>query len=107
MLNELIRLHFICPVCGRILYKPLKGYWCPFCGVDLNYNEPQEVDFSTERLTKRVENGMPYYVGTFTHRAACFPQDMSLSAIAEVLEKLAQYEDAEEKEEATNDESEP
>ena len=40
MLNEMFRACYICPVCGRVLYKPLKGYWCPYCGVDLNHNEP-------------------------------------------------------------------
>ena len=96
MLNEMFKFCFICPVCGRILYKPLKGYWCPYCGTDLDHNEPQQINFSSNRLTKRTDSGLPYYIGDFTGRERCFPQDMSLSAIAEVLEKLAQYEDAEE-----------
>lgn len=88
---------FVCPVCERILYGPLRGYWCPYCGVDLTHKEPIEKDFSQSRLTKRSESGMPYYIGRFTFKERCFPQDLGLSAIAEILEKLAQYEDAEER----------
>ena len=96
MLNELLRIRFGCPVCGRVLYYPLRGYWCPYCGADLDHNNPIEIEVSTNRLTARTENGTPYYIGQFTNREHCWAQDMGLSAIAEVLEKLAQYEDAEE-----------
>ena len=98
MLNEMFKPCFICPVCGRVLYRPLKGWWCPYCGTDLDHNEPQQINFAVGRLTARTESGLPYYIGSFTSRERCFPQDMSLSAIAEVLEKLAQYEDAEQEE---------
>ena len=98
MLNELLTIRFGCPVCGRILYPPLvRGYWCPYCGADLNHKEPIEINMAIEgRLTARAESGLPYYIGKFTGREKCYAQDMGLSAIAEVLEKLAQYEDAEE-----------
>jgi hypothetical protein len=99
MLNELLKIRFGCPVCGRILYPPIvRGYWCPYCGTDLNHQEPVEIHMSEGRLTARAESGLPYYVGNFTHQERCYAQDMSLSAIAEVLEKLAQYEDLEEEE---------
>ena len=46
MLNEMLIGQFVCPVCERILYGPLRGYWCPYCGVDLTHKEPIEKDFS-------------------------------------------------------------
>ena len=98
MLNELMTGRFICPVCQRILYYPLRGYWCPYCGVDLKHNEPTEIQMSENRLTARTEDGLPYYIGKFTFREKAFAQDLNLSAIAEILEKLCQYEELEEKE---------
>ena len=41
---------------------------------------------------------MPYYIGKFSMRERSFPQDLNFSAIAEILEKLAQFEDIAEKE---------
>ena len=96
MLNKLLKMRFACPVCGRILYKPWRGYWCPYCGVDLNHKDPEEIDLAKSKLTKRTDTGIPYYIGKFSLREKTFAQDMSISAIAEVLEKLAQYEEAEE-----------
>ena len=94
MLNEMLLGHFICPVCGRIIYRPIRGYWCPYCGLDLKHVEVIEEKLSDERLTGRTETGVPYYKGKHTMRSKSFPQDMSLSAIAEILEKLAQYEES-------------
>ena len=42
---------------------------------------------------------IPYYIGKHSFKPKAFAQDMSLSAISEVLEKLAQYEDLAEQEE--------
>ena len=106
MLNEMLIGNFVCPVCERILYGPLRGWWCPYCGTDLKHKAPIEYNLAESRLTQRSESGMPYYAGKFTFRERCFPQDMSLSAIAEVLEKLAQYEDAEEQKEEENGDTE-
>lgn len=97
MLNELLRFYYACPVCGRILYQPRRGYWCPFCGTDLDHNEPVVKKFSEEgRITARAESGLPYYIGPFTMRERAFAQDLNLTAIAEILEKLCQYEELEE-----------
>ena len=93
MLRELLKFRFGCPVCGRILYYPLKGYWCPYCGVNLtSQNQAQEVDLK-DRLTARDEKGVPYYCGIHTVRSKTYAQDIGLTAIAEVLEKLCQYEE--------------
>ena len=103
MLNEMLIGRLVCPVCERIIYGyNIRVYWCPYCGADLVHKEPIEKTFSNQRLTGRTESGMPYYCGNFTFRERCFPQDMSLSAVAEVLEKLAQYEDIGEQEEINN-----
>ena len=97
MLNELFNFgRFICPVCGRIVYKPLRGYWCPYCGLDLKYEELVEVDLNTKRLTGRLENGKPYYTGRLNFYGNTLPQNMTISMIEDVLEKLAEYEDKEE-----------
>ena len=98
MINEMVRMLFGCPVCGRVLYKPRRGYWCPYCGADLNHKQPVEIKLTSSRLTARDEYDTPYYIGNFTGRERCYVQDMRLSAIAEILEKLAEYEDAEENE---------
>lgn len=98
MLNELIRARFGCPVCGRILYYPLKGYWCPYCGADLVHKEAIEIQLSDSRLTARDQLNRPYYKGNFTLREKAYAQDLNLSAISEILEKLCEYEDAEEEE---------
>ena len=103
MLNEMLIGRMICPVCERIIYGPVRGWWCPYCGRDLNDSNMIEKSFSN-RLTARAENGMPYYIGKFTFRERAFPQDLSLGAIAEILEKLAQYEDIAEEEENGNEE---
>ncbi len=95
MLNEMLIGRLACPVCERIIYGPLRGWWCPYCGRDLNEENAVEQTF-TNRLTARAENGMPYYIGHFSFRERAYPQDLSLGAIAEILEKLAQYEDLEE-----------
>lgn len=100
MLNEMLHLGiYICPVCERIIYKPIRGYWCPYCGVDLNHYQLIEETLANNRLTGRTETGIPYYTGKHSFKPKAFAQDMSLSAIAEVLEKLAQYEDLAEQEE--------
>ena len=95
MLNELLRRCFACPVCGRILYHPLKGYWCPFCGADVEKGEPNKVIDLSNRLTARDENGIPYYCGEHTLHSFTYAQDMNITAIAEILEKLCQYEEIE------------
>lgn len=96
MLNEMLIGRFVCPVCGRIIYFPTRGYWCPYCGIDLNHQPPIEDTNSSERLTARTETGIPYYIGKHTFREKTFAQDMGISAIAEVLEKLAELEDEQE-----------
>ena len=95
MLNEMLIGRWVCPVCERIIYGPVRGWWCPYCGRDLNDDNMIEQTY-TDRLTARAENGMPYYIGRFSFRERAYPQDLGLSAIAEILEKLAQYEDLEE-----------
>ena len=95
MLNELLVCRWVCPVCERIIYGPLRGWWCPYCGRDLNDNNMVEQSY-TDRLTARAENGMPYYIGRFTFKQRAYPQDLGTNAISEILEKLAQYEDLEE-----------
>ena len=102
MLNEMLVGRYICPVCERIIYGPLRGWWCPYCGRDLKENTAIEKTF-TDRLTARAENGMPYYIGRFSFRERAFPQDLGVSAIAEILEKLAQFEDLAEEEAKNND----
>lgn len=96
MLNELLRCCFGCPVCGRILYRPLKGYWCPYCGADVEQGEPNKIIDLKNRLTARDENGIPYYCGEHTLHSLTYAQDMNVTAIIEVLEKLCQYEEIEE-----------
>ncbi len=105
MINALLRRCYACPVCGRIIYGPLKGWWCPYCGRDFNTENATETNF-TERLTARAENGMPYYIGRFSFRDRAYAQDLSISAIADILEKLAQYEDLAEEEEKEDSEEE-
>lgn len=98
MLNELLRYQFLCPVCGRILYRhKIRGYWCPYCGTDLTNvdEEKYQVDLSN-RLTARDENGVPYYIGIHTMRERTYPQDINITATIEILEKLCQYEEQEE-----------
>ena len=96
MLHELIKGCFSCPVCGRILYFPLSGYWCPYCGKSItNPEQAVVVDFKN-RITNRDENGKPYYCGSHSFNERAYPQDIKLTAIAEILEKLCQYEEAEE-----------
>jgi len=46
-------------------------------------------------LTARDDNGVPYYCGEHTLHSFTYSQDMSISAIEEVLEKLCQYEEIE------------
>ena len=95
MLNELLRRCWSCPVCGRILYRPLKGYWCPFCGHNLSIDEQEDnLDLST-RITTRDENGVPYYCGERGLREKTYAQDMDINIVAEILEKLCQYEEIE------------
>lgn len=98
MLNLLLHNCYTCPVCGRIIYGKLPGWWCPYCGRDLVKRETTEVSFSN-RLTARTETGMPYYIGKHSFREKAFAQDLELSAIAEILEKLCQYEEIAEEEE--------
>ena len=95
MLNELLKCCFGCPVCGRILYRPLKGYWCPYCGADVETGQPNKIINLKNRLTARDDNGVPYYCGEHTFHSFTYPQDMSISAIEEILEKLCQYEEIE------------
>ena len=38
---------------------------------------------------------MPYYIGRFSFKERAYAQDLGISAISEILEKLAQYEDLE------------
>ena len=97
MLNELIKGCFSCPVCGRILYYPLKGWWCPFCGTDIKADQQyiNIIDLKN-RLTARDENGVPYYCGQHTFNSRTYSQDLKITAISEILEKLCQYEEAEE-----------
>ena len=97
MLNELLRRCWSCPVCGRILYRPLKDYWCPFCGYDLSTDEQEDnLDLST-RIIARDENGIPYYCGKKGFREKTYAQDVEINIAAEILEKLCQYEEIEEK----------
>lgn len=101
MLNEMLIGRWVCPVCERIIYGPVRGWWCPYCGRDLNDDNMVKQTY-TDRLTARAENGMPYYIGRFSFRERAYPQDLGLSAIAEILEKLAQYEDLEEQSSGEN-----
>lgn len=96
MINELLKGRFICPVCGRILYFPLKGYWCPFCGTDIKTPDKTEQLDLADRITARDENGVPYYCGRYTFNTKTYIQDIKLTALAEILEKLCQYEEIEE-----------
>lgn len=103
MLHELLKLRFSCPVCGRILYPhKIRGYWCPFCGTDLKLNTDQEqtktVDL-TNRITSRDENGVPVYIGEHQFRSRSYPEDINITAISEILEKLCQYEELDEEQE--------
>lgn len=88
MLNELIKGCFSCPVCGRIIYYPLKGWWCPFCGTAIKSKENAEIVDLKNRLTARDEKGIPYYCGKYTFNSRTYPQDIKITAIAEILEKL-------------------
>ena len=97
MLYELLKARYACPLCGRILYFPLKGYWCPFCGTSLRDESKIETITLNDRITARDENGVPYYCGTHTVRERTYAQDIKLTAIAEILEKLCQYEELDEK----------
>lgn len=95
MLNELLRRCWTCPVCGRILYRPLKDYWCPFCGHNLSADEQEDnLDLSV-RITARDENGVPYYCGERGFRQRTYAHDMDINVVAEILEKLCQYEEIE------------
>ena len=102
MLRELLRARYACPLCGRILYPPLKGYWCPFCGTSLKDESKIDTITLTNRITARDEYGIPYYCGRYTMRRRAYAQDIELSAIAEILEKLCQYEELDEEKEEDN-----
>ena len=99
MLRELLQARFGCPVCGRILYPfKIRGYWCPYCGADLalNTEESNQVEINLkDRLTIRDENGMPSYIGEYTFKENAYPEDLNLTAITQILEKLCQYEELE------------
>ena len=95
MLNEMLIGRFLCPVCERIIYFPIRGYWCPYCGASLNQDELVEEVTTSSRITDRDERGRPYYKGKYTFRSRAYSQDMSLAAIDEMLEKLTQYEENE------------
>ena len=76
--------------------NPDKFIPCPFCGADVEKGEPDKVIDLSNRLTARDENGIPYYCGEHTFHSFTYAQDMSITAIAEILEKLCQYEEIEE-----------
>ena len=97
MLNELLQARFGCPVCGRILYPfKIRGYWCPYCGADLELDseEPQKVEINLKnRLTMRDEHEIPTYIGEYSFKNSAYPEDLNLTAITQILEKLCQYEE--------------
>ena len=65
--------------------------------IDLQkYNYEIETITLTDRITARDEYGTPYYCGRHTMRNRAYVQDIELSAIAEILEKLCQYEELDE-----------
>ena len=99
MLNELLKNKLGCPVCGRILYRPLKGYWCPYCGANVEKEESNKIINLRNRLTGRDNNGVPYYCGEYTLCSLAYPQGIGVTAITEILEKLCQYEELSEQEE--------
>ena len=58
MLNEMINPYGLncvkgpkpCPVCGRYHYRPLEGYWCPYCGTGLTKEMREQLRSLSDRI---------------------------------------------------------
>lgn len=92
MLNEMINLRFICPLCGKPIDHFINGYWCPFCGNELYHSEEDET-IPPKRLTSRDDEGYAVYIGEKSFRPFEYAPRLSQSAMIEILERLCKWEE--------------